>query len=334
MLKKWTADKLFDISNAYWKSCTFHAAIQLKLFTIIGDRCLTAEQIANAGKFDIRALKMLLEALVSMELLIYDEEKYSNNISSKELLDENSPTYIGYIAIHHHNIIEQWSNLKQSIITGKPISPKIPQDTEGEELWWKACTEGMLSLAIGHAKYLSKKIDLSNRKNLLDLGGGPGTYAIQFCKENPNLKATIFDIPVNQKIADRTIKKFDAEKQVKFVAGDFYSLELEHKFDVIWISHVIHGENEKNTQKLIKIAMKYLEHNGILMIHDYFLNDNGSGPLHPSLFSLNMLLVTKEGKAYKSLETINMMKNAGLVDVNHVDYKGELQSSIIVGYKK
>ncbi|MCR2018361.1 acetylserotonin O-methyltransferase [Blautia pseudococcoides] len=333
MSKVWTPDEIFNISNAYWQSCTLHTAVQLEIFTIVGEKKLSLSEIAERDSLNERSLKMLLDTLVAMELLVFDGKFYSNSQSVNELLNKESLKYIGYIAIHHHNVMEPWWSLEEAIRTGKPVAAKIPLEPEGQELWWKALTEGMLSLAIGYATYLAKQIDLSQYNTLLDLGGGPGTYAIQFCKHNPQLKATVIDVPVNTAIAERTIARFEAAEQVKYIGDDFYTMEMKECFDIIWISHVIHGENETDTQKLVDKAVKHLNPNGILMIHDYFMNDDGTGPLHPALFSLNMLLVTKEGKSYGISETMNILKRAGLKNVRHDQYGGELQSSIIMGTK-
>lgn len=333
MNKVWTPDEVFNISNAYWQSCTLHTAVQLDIFTIVGNNKLKISDIAKHDLLNERSLKMLLDTLVAMELMSFDGIFYSTPPSVNNLLNKESLEYIGYIAVHHHNVMEPWWRLEEAIRTGKAVAAKIPQEPEGQELWWKALTEGMLSLAIGYATYLAKQIDLSQYKTLLDLGGGPGTYAIQFCKHNPQLKATVIDVPVNTAIAERTISRFDAADQVKYIGDDFYTMEMNDSFDIIWISHVIHGENEKDTQKLVDKAVKHLNPNGILMIHDYFMNDDGTGPLHPALFSLNMLLVTKEGKSYGISETMDILKRAGLRDIQHDQYDGELQSSIIMGTK-
>ena len=59
----------------------------------------------------------------------------------------------------------------------------------------------MFNLAMNLAPVLVPKIDLSNRRHLLDLGGGPGTYAIHFCLNNPQLKATVYDLPTTRPFA-------------------------------------------------------------------------------------------------------------------------------------
>jgi hypothetical protein len=55
--------------------------------------------------------------------------------------------------------------------------------------------------SLGPARLMSKRVDLSDRKQLLDTGGGSGAYSLAFCAANPRLKATIFDFPQTIEIA-------------------------------------------------------------------------------------------------------------------------------------
>lgn len=329
--KEWTADSLFEVANGYWKSCTFQAGVKLDIFTTIGDRQLTAAEITEELNLDLRAATMLLDALTAMELLQKTDGKYANTPSGKRLLSKDSIEYMGYMAIHHHNMVPTWAELVNCVKTGESVGAKIPHEPEGDEGWWTACIEGMLSLSVGYAAYLGKQIDLSGRKKLLDLGGGPGTYAVHFCLNNPELKATVLDLPGSKPIADRTIKRFGAEDQVTFVGEDFNKAELKQEYDVVWLSHVIHGENPENSQQLIDKAVSSLKPGGLIMVHDYYMNDDMSGPLHPALFALNMLLVTKEGRSYSQNETIQFLEKAGVKDIKHTGFEGQLDSGIIMG---
>ena len=49
---------------------------------------------------------MLLNALSAMGILIKKEDRYSNSYSSKSFLVRDAPGYIGYIALHHHYLME------------------------------------------------------------------------------------------------------------------------------------------------------------------------------------------------------------------------------------
>src|SRR5262249_60603619 len=47
--------------------------------------------------------------------------------------------------------------------------------------------------SLGPARLMSRHVDLSGRKRLLDVGGGSGAYTLAFCAANPELSATILD---------------------------------------------------------------------------------------------------------------------------------------------
>ncbi len=85
----------------------------------------------------------------------------------------------------------------------------------------------MFTLAMGIAPRIAKEIDLSGRKHLLDLGGGPGTYAIHFCLENPTLKATIADLSTTRPFAEKTIERFNLSDRIDFVPNNYLEDDLE-----------------------------------------------------------------------------------------------------------
>ncbi len=154
---------------------------------------------------------------------------------------------------------------------------------------------GMFNLANLLAPVLVKQVDLHGRRRLLDLGGGPGTYAIHFCQQNPELKASVYDLPTTRPFAERTIERFGLKERIDFQEGDFLRDKINGSFDVAWLSHILHGEGPEGCARLVEKAVTALEPGGLIMIHEFILNDDQAGPLFPALFSLNMLLGTEAG---------------------------------------
>jgi len=176
-----------------------------------------------------------------------------------------------------------------------------------------------------------KALDLSGRKRLLDLGGGPGTYAIQFCLENPGLSAVIFDLPGTRPFAEKTVERFGLSGRVGFAAGDFNEDPLPSGFDVAWLSQILHGEGPEDGVRLVAKAAKALLPGGILLIHEFLLEDTMDRPLHPALFSLNMLVGTEKGQSYSEGQVRAMMEAAGLHDIRRIDLPSPATSAILCG---
>jgi ubiquinone/menaquinone biosynthesis C-methylase UbiE len=146
---------------------------------------------------------------------------------------------------------------------------------------------------------------------MLDLGGGTGAWAVHFCRENPGLEAIVYDLPTTRPFAEQTIARFELEDRIFFVAGDFLATKIAGRYDVAWLSHILHGEGPQEVRTILKKTASVLEPGGMLLIHEFVLDDDLSGPLFPALFSLNMLLGTSEGRAYSSRQLFELLREAG-----------------------
>jgi len=135
------------------------------------------------------------------------------------------------------------------------------------------------------------------RHHLLDLGEGPGTYAIQFYLNNQRLIATVYDLPTTCSFAEKTIAKLNLQDRIDFKSGDYLEEDIKGSFDVAWLSQILHGESFEDGCNIVKRAVSTLEPGGLIIIHEFILNNTMDGPLFPALFSLNMLLGTSGGQA-------------------------------------
>ena len=324
---EWTAGKLLGVSGSYWQACTLHAGVELDIFTLIGTDKMNADQVAGELECDVRGISSLLNALSSMKLLTKKEERYANTDESLSLLVKDSPRYIGYMIRHHHYLVEAWSHLDRAVRTGKPVR-RTPVFNEDER---ESFLMGMFNLAMGIAPGLAKQIDLKGKNHLLDLGGGPGTYAIHFCKENPELKATVYDLPTTRPFAEKTFSEFGLADRIDFVAGDYRKDDVKGHYDVAWLSHVLHGEGPRQCQMIIDKIVSALSSGGLILIHDFILNDTLDGPLFPAIFSLNMLVNTDQGRSYSEGQIKEMLTRAGVKNIRRLHFKGPNESGIISG---
>ncbi len=322
---------LLEISGYYWKTCTLHAGVKLDLFTHLGAEELTGEEIAEKLKADARAVQMLANALTAMGLLRKKGSLYANTPFSFAHLNQNEPNYMGYIILHHHQLMDSWNHLEKAVRQGGPIRGRLSQDNNEESR--KNFLMGMFNLAMNLAPRVVKAVDLSNRRHLLDLGGGPGTYAIHFCKEYPQMKATVFDLPTTEPFARETIDRFAMAERVNFVGGDFLEQELPKGYDVAWLSHILHGEGPEDCQAMVNKAAFGLERGGLLLIHEFILEDSCDAPLFAALFSLNMLLGTEKGQSYTEGQLKDMLSRAGLSEIRRLPFQGPNESGIIQGVK-
>jgi len=327
--REWNPGELLEISGFFWKTCVLQAAVKLDVFTVIGDGRPTAGEIAQKVDGAVNGVERLLNALVAMELLAKTDDKYTNTPSGKALLAKDSSKYLGHIIMHHHHLLESWSKLDQAVKSGKP---QRTRSSFSQEEWRESFLMGMFNMAMGLAPQIVPVIDVSNRQHLLDLGGGPGTYAIHFCLNNERLRASVYDLATTRPFAERTIQRFKLADRINFMDGNYLEDPIEGRYDVAWLSHILHGEGPEDCRMIIQKTVDALEPGGMIIIHEFILNNSMDGPLFPALFSLNMLLGTESGQSYSEEQIIDMLAAAGARDIRRIAIQSPNDSGIIVGY--
>ena len=314
--KTWTIPELFQLSGGYWAACTLHAGVCLDVFTPLAADARTAKELAAELGANARGLAMLLDALAAMGLLEKQGETYRATPFAAETLCRTSPSYMGHIIKHHHNLVAGWGRLHEAVASGLPARERPALEDGGAER--ENFIMGMFNIANQMAPKIAAVIDLSGRKRLLDLGGGPGTYAIYFCRRNPGLTAAVYDLSSTQPFALKTIERFEMSQRIQFAAGDYHANPIPGGYDVMWLSHILHSDGPQRCAALLKKAMAALEPGGVIMIQEFILNDAKNGPLHPALFSLNMLIATQDGQAYSQGELAAMLTAAGAINARRL----------------
>ena len=233
-------DYIFQISFGYWKSCILFTATEFDIFNLISKGKVTAKDISQSIHTNERATEMLLNALVSLELLTKQANSYHNTPISNLHLIKGKPHYLGDFIHHAHNIMENWTMLRETVETGKAVSLKdLPEEVDPHYL--RDFITAMHNIASTKAEDLCGKVDLKGANRLLDLAGGPGTYAIEFAKANPHLHAVVFDLEHVTKLTQEFIMASGMEDRVTTLAGNCLEDPFgRNVYDAILASNILH----------------------------------------------------------------------------------------------
>lgn len=328
--KEMNPGKIVSMAGAYWQAFALHAAVRLDIFTMLAKEPLTGTEAARRLGGDARGVTTLLNALTAMELLQKSGETFACIPLSIRFLSRESPFSLVHIIMHQYHLADSWHHLDEAVLTGSPTRHRAALRGEEER---EAFLMGMFNVAMTQAPHLVKEINLSGRKFLLDLGGGPGTWAIHFCLENPGLHATVFDLPATRPFAEKTIMRFGLSERIDFHGGDYLAEDVGQEYDVVWMSQILHGEGPDPCHTIVKKAADCLVPGGLILIHEFVLNNDMAGPLQPALFSLNMLAGTQAGRSYSEQQIMDMLTEAGAKDVRRLPFHLPGETGIIAGTK-
>jgi len=323
---------IMDLSVAFQKSAILQSAVKLEIFSRLEKRGKTSSLLASEMGSDERGLSILLDALAGMNFLIKRGKKYFNSPDAEKFLVKGSEHYYGNMIEFDALQWSFWDKLSDSVKSGKPArTPDMFQNNEEET---EKFIMGMHSIAMarGNAQYLAQKIDLKNCGWLIDIGGGPGTFSVAFCRENPKLRATVFDFSGTLKITKKVIEQFVMEDRIDLMPGDFNKDNLPTGFDAAFLSNIIHSESAEKNVALMKKIYDSMNPGGMIIIKDHILDNSGTKPPDAAIFSTVMLLFT-QGRSYRFIEVSDWLKQAGFKKISLFDPGPPVFSQIITARK-
>ena len=304
---------LLSIGTSFQAFRVLFETVRLGLFDALSEKPQSAKSLAGKLKLSADALGRLLRALHEMRLVEQQGNAYKNAALSQRYLCRQSENYIGDFFIHRETLQAPWAGLKFSLRHNKMVQP------EGNRLadYPRQLNKFIRSMdALGRLKSerIREIINFNKFSSLLDLGGGIGTYAVSFARENRDLSATIVDLKDVIRTAGAYIKKAELTDRIHLLAGQCLADPLpKGPFDVVFISNLLHIYDSPGCKKIITKAVKVLSDKGKLVIHDYIF---GSGDcVAVSLFDMTMLVGTPQGRCYEQKEIKKWMKEAGIGNI-------------------
>ena len=326
-----TFEEFRDALSAYRLPRVILTALELNLFTTIGKTTWLLPDLARELKVSERGLSIICRNLAMAGLLHKNGSRYRNSPLAATALNADDPGHRGSylrLLMNHWN---DWQRLAESVRTGEPLDKDEPEEPD----YRRQFTWAMHHRSLEVAKSVAAQIKLKGVKTLLDLGGGPGTYAMAFLAKNPNLHATVGDRPAALEVAKEIAATHKAGSRLSYLPINFLEEDIPGRFDVIWYSNVLHIYSPLQNLNVFRRARTALADGGRFIIQDAFLHDReGLYPDEASLFAVSMLLFTESGNTYSVEDTTTWLKKAGFESVKPVklekeDWEGGILEAVV-----
>jgi hypothetical protein len=291
---------LLQTAFAFWNSKVLLTAVEMGLFTKLGQRRLTGMELGTELGLHPRGINDFFDALVAMKFLDRDGDGphalYFNTPEGAMYLDEKSPRYIGGIlTMLNVRLFKYWHDLPEALRTGQPqnevkygekgIFEALYKDPVKLEIFLNAMT-GLSRL---NFEAFAAKFDFSKFKTLCDIGGATGLLCLEVAKKHPHLQCVTWDLPVVEPIARKSIAAAGLSGRVSTSAGNFFTDPLP-KADLITMGMILHDWNLEKKLHLIRAAYDALPPGGALVAIENIIDDARRENVFGLLMSLNMLI--------------------------------------------
>ncbi|MBI5725966.1 MAG: methyltransferase domain-containing protein [Planctomycetes bacterium] len=310
MARDWTAKDVLEIARAFQPACALAAGAELGVFDALAGAALTAHDLAAKVGGNPRATAMLADALTAMGLLTKRGDHYAAASGAGELLTERSSRSVLAMVRHLANCLRSWAQLAGVVRSGRRA--ERPPSVRGEQGDLEAFIEAMNDVSRSLAPGLVKALGPLRLGHLLDVGGGPGTWTIEFLRAFPQARATLFDLPEVIPIARRHIAEAGLEDRTRFVPGDLETDEpLPSGADLAWVSAIVHMNSREENRQLFAKVHAALKVGGRILIRDIVMDEDRTSPTDGAMFAINMLVNTPGGGTFTFEELKDDLLTAG-----------------------
>lgn len=331
-----TPEAILRLGFGYWGSKTLLSAVELGVFTALGDGPLTADELRQRLALDRRGARDFFDALVALGMLERNEGRYRNAPDTALFLVRGKPGYIGGI-LEMTNAREYgfWGGLTPALRDGRPRS----EVQDGEDVFsamyadpaqLRSFLASMTGLTLGTAKALAHGFDWSPHRRVVDLGAAQGALPVQVALAQKHLSAGGMDLSPVGPVFDEYVASFGLSDRVRFHPGDFFHDPLPDA-DVYVMSHVLHDWDLEQKRALVRKAWEALPAGGALIVIEALIDDARRQNALALLMSLTMLLTTQGGFNYSAADCLGWLHEAGFGKTRVVHLAGP--DSMIVAIK-
>jgi precorrin-6B methylase 2 len=299
-----------QVAEGFLGAHVLFALNELQVFDRLADGPRSAPELAADTAAETEPLTRLLNGGVAVGLLTLASGRYSNSALAASTLVSGGPGHLRDWMRWMSRLAERFPRLADCVRSGEPVEdPSL--HLGGDPDFTRDFIMGMHDYARSRGSEVVSFLDLSEVRRLIDVGGGPGTYAILFAQAWPELEVTVFDLPEVVKIAQENSRAAGVGDQVHIMAGSYLENDLGEGYDIAFLSDVLHQEDPEAAAAVLRRVYLALRPGGRLVVQGMFLNEDHTSPRWPALASLIMLVIYGQGRIYSAAETMRMVEEAG-----------------------
>ena len=321
---KVTRERIMEYAFGFAPSLILEAAVRCHVFDALDAGPKTAAEVATETRMSPRGARGLLNALVGLEFLTRQGDRYALAPGAETLLVSTKPGFAGAMFRHFsRQLIPHWVHLTESVLTGKPAIA-VNQEGQGAE-FFREFVEDLFANNYGAAQALADKLKVAQAKSpvsVIDIAAGSGVWSIALAERSPQVRVTVVDWPAVVPVCQKVTARRGVGDRYRYVAGDLLAVDYGTGYNVATLGHILHSEGERRSRELLRKVFAALTPGGTVAIAEMIPNDERTGPPQALMFALNMLVHTDEGDVFTFGEMSAWLREAGFVDPRKLEVPG------------
>jgi predicted nicotinamide N-methyase len=304
---------VFDIAMAYQKTAALTAAVRLNLFSVIGEKAVSLEELSASTQASERGLRILCDYLTVIDLLAKQGSNYSLTQVARTFLDEGSPLAMGKIVdfVAAPETLELFladpaSYVRRGGASGLAnVSPDHPV--------WIRFAKAAAPFAATTAKRVAAHVATFPELpyTVLDIAAGHGLFGIEVAKVSPEALVTAVDWAAVLTVAQTNAEAAGVADRFNMLPGNALEIDWGSDFDLVLLPNFLHHFDFATCTALLRKVKASLAPGGHAFGIDLVPNEDRVSPPTAATFAFFMLATTPGGDAYTASEFDHMARDAG-----------------------
>jgi 2-polyprenyl-3-methyl-5-hydroxy-6-metoxy-1,4-benzoquinol methylase len=325
----------WETITAFQRSAAIKAAVELDVFTKIGEGNKTASAIAKVCGASERGVRILCDTMTVMGFLTKENGNYILNELSSAFLDRRSPMYLGGTIEFILSPMQRrgFEDLTNAVRQGGSTVTENASLSPESEMWVKFA-RGMTGMMMPAAQMMAGNLGFDpNRKlKVLDIAAGHGIFGINIAQKFKNAEIYALDWANVLQVAKENAQKFGVAERHHTIPGSAFDVEFGDNYDVVLLTNFLHHFDRETCENLLKKIHQSLGADGKVLTLEFIPNDDRVSPPSEAMFALVMLAATPAGDAYTFNELREMFETAGFSQNKHIPL-APLPQHLIVSMK-
>ncbi len=310
-----TPERIFNTLNAYQNTAALKTAIELDIFTKIGEGANQAAAIAAKTGAAERGVRILCDYLTILEFLVKNGNSYALTPESALFLDRRSPanltSMMGFLG-RREELTRHFETLTEAVRKGGCAS-EDGDNTKPKPGFWVAFARSMAPLMVPAAAFLAELLEARAGRpwKVLDIAAGHGMFGITLARANPRAQIVALDWEPVLEVAQENARAAGLADRYTLRPGSAFETEMGEGYDIVLLTNFLHHFDPETCEKMLRRVHAALRPGGRAVTLEFIPNEDRVSPPIPAAFSLIMLASTDAGDAYTAPELERMFENTG-----------------------
>lgn len=304
----------FQTINAYQRTEALKAAIELEVFTAVGEGNTTVSQLAKRCETSERGMRILSDYLCIIGFLAKDGNNYSLTQDSAVFLDKRSPAYLGGATefMSTEKLTTNFKNFAEVVRKGGSLDEEGGTVAPDNPIWVKFA-RAMAPMMAMPSQLLAKLADpaADGKLKILDIAAGHGFFGIAFATNNKQAEVVALDWPKVLEVAKENAVNAGVADRYSTIEGSAFDVEYGSGYDLVLLTNFLHHFDPPTCETLLRKVHASLGEGGRAVTLEFVPNEDRISPPDAAAFSVMMLGSTPSGDAYTFSELERMLANAG-----------------------